>query len=1163
MNKLFTKIASTFVGIAMAVGVGVALGVDSKAEPVRADVGELVYTLDGTITATGNAYATASTLTQNSIGWKVVANTEQNPWRFGGKGITNQDRAAYSTTALSDNIVKIEVSSGGTASNLTVNSLTISVHSTASDAENGTNAVATKNVSSDIVSKVVEFTKADSTSWAGKFFRIVYNVTRTSTSSNGYVSFNYAKFYKEQSADTPNITLSPASLSFLSTDTGKDVTVTPNDVFEGTPTVSVEGTPSYVTSSVNGLVVTFTPKAVGSETVTVKATYNSQVATATLDVEVLDAHGRTPDDPFSVADVISLIDEDTSKIHENVYVTGIICQIDSFNDKYGSITYWISDDGKTDTKFEAYSGLGIDSAKFSSIDDIEVGATVVLCGNAKYYSSTSVYEYDYNNYQVSYVAPSKALSSIELSGTYKTSFEVGDTFDHEGLVVTAHYDNGATKDVSESVSFSGFDSSEVVASQTITVSYTEDEVTKTADYTVEIKAVTVKHTISFNDGGHGTGTMADVKVSDGDDYPLPANGFTPESGWEFDSWSVGGTRRQPGFVVENITEDMVFIAMWEEVSELVDELTYDFIGITGTSYTGWSDKAGTSGTVYAGQSAGGNTSIQLRSQSPAGIVSTASVGTVAKVVVTWNSNTMDGRTLDIYGKDAAYDSAADLYDAEKQGTSLGSVAKGTSTQLVVSGDYPYVGFVSNSGAMYIDKIEITWSTEKKTLESIDLSGDYQTIFETGDDFNYDGLIVTANFDNDTHQTVTPTSVSTPDMSTTGDKEVVVSYTYEEVTKTASYDITVNAPTTKYTISFNVGLHGSGTMEDVKVSEGDDYPLPSNGFTPDTGWKFDCWAVGGNRRDPGYIIEDVNEDVEVIAMWAETEKATYKKVETELLDYSGEYLIVYEGDATHQAVAFNGSLTSLDVANSGVNVGISNDKILLNEDYSFTVAKKEGGYSIKSASGLYIGKTAYANGLDSDATDKYTNGISYSSDGGLVISGEGTSATDGPVTLRYNYANDQLRYRFYKSGQQAVSLYMRVDPAEELGLELLNKTYEDCAAYVDGSSSYDEYKTKMETIWSDLSTMYDNIEDPSKLVSTSAKEDGTMLEEAMARYDFLTVKYQLDNFIAGRKPAGAVTPVIVPTKNSDTAIIIVTIIAITSVSAIGALLVIKRRKSITK
>ncbi len=152
------------------------------------------YTLDGTIFASGNAYATASTVTQNSIGWKVEGNTEQTPWRIGGKGITDQNRAIYSTDAIPADINQIKVGSGSVASSLTVNSLTITVHNSAADAASGANAIATKTVTSGIASATVTFDKEDNTSWAGKYYRIVYNVTRTTTSGNGYITFYSAQF---------------------------------------------------------------------------------------------------------------------------------------------------------------------------------------------------------------------------------------------------------------------------------------------------------------------------------------------------------------------------------------------------------------------------------------------------------------------------------------------------------------------------------------------------------------------------------------------------------------------------------------------------------------------------------------------------------------------------------------------------------------------------------------------------------------------------------------------------------------------------------------------------------------------------------------------------------------------------------------------------------
>ena len=140
-----------------------------------------------------------------------------------------------------------------------------------------------------------------------------------------------------------------------------------------------------------------------------------------------------------------------------------------------------------------------------------------------------------------------------------------------------------------------------------------------------------------------------------------------------------------------------------------DTLTRATTGITNTSYTEWSGKTGTSGAVYAGQSAGGNSSIQLRSKNNnSGIVTTASGGKVVKITVVWNSNTSSGRTLDVYGKNTAYSKATDLYSSSTQGTKLGSIKYGTSTELTINGDYTFIGMRSSSDAMYLTSITIDW-----------------------------------------------------------------------------------------------------------------------------------------------------------------------------------------------------------------------------------------------------------------------------------------------------------------------------------------------------------------------------------------------------------------------------------------------------------------------
>jgi len=146
-----------------------------------------------------------------------------------------------------------------------------------------------------------------------------------------------------------------------------------------------------------------------------------------------------------------------------------------------------------------------------------------------------------------------------------------------------------------------------------------------------------------------------------------------------------------------------------------DVLTNATTGVSGTSYKDWTYTSTESGAVYVGQSAGGNESIQLRSKnSNSGIITTTSGGSVKKITIDWDSNTSSGQTLDVYGNNTVYTSIAELYDTEgnsNQGTKLGSIVCGTSTELEVSGDYKYVGLRSKSGALYLASISIVWKTD--------------------------------------------------------------------------------------------------------------------------------------------------------------------------------------------------------------------------------------------------------------------------------------------------------------------------------------------------------------------------------------------------------------------------------------------------------------------
>lgn len=150
-------------------------------------------------------------------------------------------------------------------------------------------------------------------------------------------------------------------------------------------------------------------------------------------------------------------------------------------------------------------------------------------------------------------------------------------------------------------------------------------------------------------------------------------------------------------------------------STVTDVITADKLEATGTSYTEFSDVQISSNAVYAGNNAktsGG--AIQIKSaDSNTGIVSTTSGGKVTKVSVVWASNTTNGRVVNVYGNANPYTKAAELYataGSSNQGTKIGTIVCGTSTELVINGDYPYIGIRSNSGALYLDSVSITWES---------------------------------------------------------------------------------------------------------------------------------------------------------------------------------------------------------------------------------------------------------------------------------------------------------------------------------------------------------------------------------------------------------------------------------------------------------------------
>lgn len=109
----------------------------------------------------------------------------------------------------------------------------------------------------------------------------------------------------------------------------------------------------------------------------------------------------TAADPFNIAGIIKYI-KDGGSADQEVYTKGKVVSVKagSFDATYGSLKYYISDDGTTNNQFYVYNGYaGPNRTKFSGEDALKPGDEVVICGKAKNYNGTN--EYDTGNYLVS------------------------------------------------------------------------------------------------------------------------------------------------------------------------------------------------------------------------------------------------------------------------------------------------------------------------------------------------------------------------------------------------------------------------------------------------------------------------------------------------------------------------------------------------------------------------------------------------------------------------------------------------------------------------------------------------------------------------------------------------------------------------------------------
>jgi uncharacterized repeat protein (TIGR02543 family) len=154
----------------------------------------------------------------------------------------------------------------------------------------------------------------------------------------------------------------------------------------------------------------------------------------------------------------------------------------------------------------------------------------------------------------------KTLTGITITTAPATTvYSEGQNFDPAGMVVTATYSDNSTAEVSGyTVSPSGA----LAATDTsVTISYTEDGVTKTATQTITVNPVIETFAITFDANGHGTAPAAQT-VESGKTATKPSD--PTASSWTFGGWYTEATCTNAFDFSKAITGDVTIYAKWTE-----------------------------------------------------------------------------------------------------------------------------------------------------------------------------------------------------------------------------------------------------------------------------------------------------------------------------------------------------------------------------------------------------------------------------------------------------------------------------------------------------------------------------------------------------------------------------------------------------------------------
>lgn len=423
MNKLFTNIATAFVGISMAIGVGVAIGSGSdKVVPVFAD--SKVYNASGS--SSGNYKLVLSTDSKDYWTTNAGSNETASPSRglaWSKKAATltytpNFDVTGLTLTGSSNSAGQAITYKIGTGSSTSVGSMTKA---------NNKDYIFSNFSCSSGSQITISITAGSKSTWV-KSITLTYSATPSTPTT------------------IQSVTISGGSSSVTSASVGDKANLTASAT-----NATGEGTSTFTWASSNTNVATVTSQGqvtyVGNGSTNITATSNYPASATgsnvgTLSVTVSNLKGSEIN-PFSVTEAWNIANALTSGTNNGhlVYVSGVITGDPSVNADNGRGNFNITDSNKTIYAYSINGCEGTDTTKSNYIAD---GYSVVVAGAIINYGGTLEVGYasGFTTALVSSTAPSlPEITALALdTSNVTTQFDLNSEFNYTGLVVTGTVD---------------------------------------------------------------------------------------------------------------------------------------------------------------------------------------------------------------------------------------------------------------------------------------------------------------------------------------------------------------------------------------------------------------------------------------------------------------------------------------------------------------------------------------------------------------------------------------------------------------------------------------------------------------------------------------------------------------------------------------------------